>query len=203
MAFLTLSRHGQSYTNAKLIKSVSNYANLLTPKGITDSINAGIDFRKNEIDFDHAFCSTYPRTFITLSSMLSGMGNKPVEIQEIEALIERHYGFTEYMPSDTLNAMYGGGVVAGWDDYLDTIPGDPTLGESQRQVYDRVIPFVEDTILPLLEEGQNVICVNHFYVMRALLSWIDTKSPELMPQIPVSNSQLYTFHYSDRKFTEV
>jgi 2,3-bisphosphoglycerate-dependent phosphoglycerate mutase len=200
MAKLTLLRHGESYTNAKAHRSSPNEANFLTVKGFQDTLQAGIEFKEHDIVFDYACCTTYPRTFLTATAFLSGASHPPIALEQFESLVERKYGFTEYVPSSVLIEMYGGGVIQGWDDELDTVPGDPALGETQQQVYDRVVPVFENVILPKLQSGQNVLCVNHFYVMRALMSHIKVGSAELMPVLKAKNSVPFVFDYIDGKF---
>jgi 2,3-bisphosphoglycerate-dependent phosphoglycerate mutase len=200
MAKLVLCRHGQSYTNAKAHKAAPNEANFLTVKGFQDTLQAGMDFAQHGIVFDYACCSTYPRTFLTATAFLSGANHPPIALEQYADFRERQYGFTEYVPSSVLKEMYGGGVIQGWDDELDTVPGDPATGETQQQVYDRVVPLFESLIVPKLQEGQNVFCVNHFYVMRALMSHIQVGSAALMPKLDAKNSQPVVFDYVDGKF---
>lgn len=200
MAKLVLIRHGQSYTNAKAHRAAPNDANFLTVKGVQDTLQAGADFAAQQIVFDYACCSTFPRTFLTGATFLSGAGHPPIALEQFEAFTERKYGFTEYVPSSVLKEMYGGGVIKDWDDRLDTVPGEPSLGETQQQVYDRCVPLFESLIVPKLQEGKNVFCVNHFYVMRALMSHIKVGSAELMPVLDAKNSQPFVFEYIDGKF---
>jgi len=200
MAKLVLMRHGQSYTNSKAHRAAPNDTNFLTVKGFQDTLQAGIDFTEHDIKFDYACCTIYPRTFLTATAFLSGAGHPPIALEQFEALVDRKYGFTEYVPSSVLKEMYGGGVIKDWDDRLDTVPGDPSLGETQQQVYDRVVPLLESLIVPKLQSGQNVLCVNHFYVMRALMSHIKVGSAELMPVLDAKNSVPFVFDYVDGKF---
>jgi 2,3-bisphosphoglycerate-dependent phosphoglycerate mutase len=206
MAKLVILRHGQSYTNSKAHKAAPNETNFLTPKGFQDTLTAGQEFSAlyGHIKFDFACCSTYPRTYLTAAAFLSGANHPPIEVLTYADLRERQYGFTEYVPTATLKEMYGGGVIQGWDDHLDTVPGDPAIGETQQQVYDRVIPFFNSVILPKLAAGQNVLCVNHFYVMRALLSHIEVGSAAKMPELDAKNSVPHIFQYiEENKFAWV
>jgi 2,3-bisphosphoglycerate-dependent phosphoglycerate mutase len=200
MAKLTLLRHGQSYTNSKAHKTAANDQNFLTPKGFHDTLKAGEQFAQHNIVFDYACCSTYPRTYLTATAFLSGAGHPPIAVDTYADFRERQYGFTEYVPSSTLKEMYGGGVIQGWDDFLDTVPGDPAIGETQQQVYDRAVPLFESLIVPKLELGENVLCVNHFYVMRALISHIQVGSAANMPVLDAPNSVPFVFDYVDGKF---
>jgi bisphosphoglycerate-dependent phosphoglycerate mutase len=200
MAKLVLLRHGQSYTNAKAHKSAANEQNFLTVKGFQDTIQAGVDFAEHDIKFDYACCTIYPRTFLTATAFLSGAGHPPIALEQHADLVERKYGFTEYVPTSVLKEMYGGGVIKDWDDRLDTVPGDPALGETQQAVYDRVVKLFDELIVPKLVLGQNVLCVNHFYVMRALISHIKCGSAALMPVTDAKNSVPFVFDYVDGKF---
>lgn len=195
MAKLTLLRHGISYTNSKLHKTAKNEANFLTVNGFKGALESGEEFKQEGIKFDYACCSTYPRTFLTAAAFLSGAEHAPIEVEQFPEIVERQYGFKEYMPTSVLEQMYGGEEIQGWDDLLDTCPGDPSIGETQQQVYDRVVEFFNTKIIPRLAQGQNVLMVTHFYVMRALISHIDHGSAAGMPNIHVSNADPVTYDF--------
>lgn len=199
MAILTLMRHGRSYTNAKKHKTANNDQNFLTVEGIQATIKAGQEFN-SDIAFDKVFCSTFPRTFLTATTFLSAMEHAPVSIHQFDDIVERKYGFTEYMPTTVLEEMYSGEEIDGWDDYLDTVPGDPAIGETQQQVYDRVINWWDTVLVPQLQAGNNVLVVSHFYVMKAMLSHINRGDATEMPSLHINNSEAYSFNFDGIKF---
>ena len=199
MAKLILMRHARSYTNAKKHKTANNDQNFLTVEGIQATIKAGQEF-DSSITFDRVFSSTYPRTFLTATTFLSAMDHPPITVKQYDDIIERKYGFTEYMPTKVLEEMYSGEEIQGWDDHLDTVPGDPALGETQQQVYDRVINWWEIYLMPELKFGRNVLVVSHYYVMKAMLSHINCSNASHMPTIDVRNSEPVVFTFDGEKF---
>lgn len=200
MAQLVLMRHGRSYTNAKKHKTANNDQNFLTVEGIQATIKAGQEFDSG-VTFDRVFSSTYPRTFLTATTFLSAMEHPPIAIKQYDDIIERKYGFTEYMPTALLEEMYSGEEIEGWDDHLDTVPGDPALGETQQQVYDRVVNWWDIYVMPELKFGRNVLIVSHYYVMKAMLSHINRGDATEMPAIDVRNSEPVIFTFDGDKFS--
>ena len=51
-------------------------------------------------------------------------------------------------------------------------------GETLKTVYERVIPFYLESILPKLREGKNVLAVAHGNSLRALIKYIEDISDE-------------------------
>ena len=46
-------------------------------------------------------------------------------------------------------------------------------GETLKMVYERVVPFFLERILPILREGKNVLMVSHGNAIRALMKYIE------------------------------
>jgi 2,3-bisphosphoglycerate-dependent phosphoglycerate mutase len=51
-------------------------------------------------------------------------------------------------------------------------------GESLRMVYDRVVPYFLDKILPRVNDGKNVLVVAHGNSLRSLLKYIENLDEE-------------------------
>lgn len=176
MPNLVLLRHGISYTNEGRQIDVEQQ-NLLSRVGIQQALLNAEMFRVQHPDlhFDHAILSPYHRAVQTGLNFLSVFENKPIDLRYEDDLRERTYGFGRYIVMDALIEQFGQDVVDTWDSHLDTRPH--VNGESQLDVYERVIPVYLNTVVPLLEKGDTVLIVAHFYVLKALQSYIDTGGP--------------------------
>jgi 2,3-bisphosphoglycerate-dependent phosphoglycerate mutase len=105
-----------------------------------------------------------------------------VDIIRSGAINERDYGdytgknkweVKELIGEDAWNE-----IRRGWD---APVPN----GETLKMVYERVVPFYKETILPLLAEGKNVIIVAHGNSIRALMKYIES-----IPDSEVGNLEM-------------
>jgi 2,3-bisphosphoglycerate-dependent phosphoglycerate mutase len=69
------------------------------------------------------------------------------------------------------------------------VPG----GETLKMVYERVIPFYKNTILPLLEEGKNVLLVAHGNSIRALMKYIESISDDEVGNLEMLFGQILVY----------
>lgn len=164
---LVLVRHGQSEWNAR------NVWTGLTDIGLTQK---GQDEARiaatlvSDIFFDHAFTSTLSRAKDTLRIMLTELNQLSVPVREHPALNERNYGVYTGKNKDEIRNKLGDveflKLRRSWDYPIHQ-------GESLKQVYARVIPYYESTILPLLTSGKKVLVVAHGNSLRALIKYLD------------------------------
>lgn len=66
-------------------------------------------------------------------------------------------------------------VRRGWD---TPIPH----GETLKQVYERIVPYYLEEILPHIKKGENVLVVSHGNALRALIKYIEQLSDEEVEQ---------------------
>jgi 2,3-bisphosphoglycerate-dependent phosphoglycerate mutase len=195
MAKLVLLRHGQSYTNEGR-EVAKEQQNLLSRAGVQQSLDNTIAFRKANPDlhFDLALMSPYQRALQTGLNFLSMSDSKPVDIIVDHRLCERSYGFENFINIKQLIRDYGADEVASWDSDLYSRPSRD--GETQLNVYERVMASFRDNIRPALDEGKNVIVVAHFYVLKALQSSLEHNGPSKMPEFDPKNCTPYIYDYS-------
>ena len=55
-------------------------------------------------------------------------------------------------------------------DWEYPIPG----GETLKMVYERVVPFYTEKVVPLLQDGKNVLIVSHGNALRALMLYVES-----------------------------
>lgn len=172
MGQLLLVRHTESEWNEKGIWTGTRDAKL-SMKGFEDARLLGEAIRT--IKIDRAYASLQTRTMETLSSMLGTMQQPVVPIIRDKALNERDYGdYTgknKHEMKDVLGEELFEKTRRGWD---VAIPN----GETLRNVYERIVPYYLNEILPRLKLGENILVVSHGNALRALIKYIENISDD-------------------------
>ncbi len=169
MGKLLITRHAESEWNAS-----GKWTGLtdvhLSEKGFHEAALLGLSIRDLDIKLDQAYCSQQIRTLETLEGILDSSGQIDVPFARSEAINERDYG--EYTGKNKwdMQKLVGddefAGIRRGWD---HPVPG----GETLKQVYERVVPFYKDEIMPQLLAGKNVLLVAHGNSIRSLIKYIE------------------------------
>jgi 2,3-bisphosphoglycerate-dependent phosphoglycerate mutase len=165
---LVIVRHHESEWN-KLGLWTGRHEAHLTPYGFQKSEEMGALVK--DICFDHAFASMQVRSIETLTSMLNVCAaDQHLPVEYVAALNERDYGDYTGKSKWDMEQLLGEEEFTrlrrGWD---YPIPH----GESLKMVYERVIPFYLDRVLPLLRRGQSVLIVSHGNAIRSLIKYIE------------------------------
>lgn len=172
MEKLFLVRHGQSLWN--LENRFTGWKDIdITETGIEEAKEAGLALKGERIDI--AFTSALIRAQHTLSIILNEIGNPDIPVVKDKALNERSYGNLEGLNKAETALKYGDEQVHIWRRSFDVVPPG---GESLKDTYNRVIPYFESQIRPLLKQGENVLIVAHGNSLRALIMYLEHLSPE-------------------------
>ncbi|GEJ47359.1 2,3-diphosphoglycerate-dependent phosphoglycerate mutase [Chryseobacterium sp. ON_d1] len=172
MEKLFLVRHGQSLWN--LENRFTGWKDIdITETGIEEAKKAGLALKGERIDI--AFTSALIRAQHTLSIILNEIGNPDIPVVKDKALNERSYGNLEGLNKAETALKYGDEQVHIWRRSFDVVPPG---GESLKDTYNRVIPYFESQIRPLLKQGENVLIVAHGNSLRALIMYLEHLSPE-------------------------
>lgn len=169
---LIIARHHESEWNKKGLWTGTRDVHL-TPYGLQKSKEMGALLK--DLPPDYAFASGQVRTDETLIEMCKALGLKSLDGESSPALNERDYG--DYTGKDKWEMKKLVGEEAfesmrrDWD---SPIPH----GETLKMVYERVVPFYLDTIVPLLKAGRNVLIVSHGNALRALMMYLESVPPE-------------------------
>jgi 2,3-bisphosphoglycerate-dependent phosphoglycerate mutase len=186
MPTLVLLRHGQSQWN--LENRFTGWWDVdLSPRGIDEARAAGRLLRDNGIDFDHCFTSVLTRAIRTLHLVLHEMDRLWLPVTKNWLLNERHYGGLTGLNKQEMIDKVGADQVKIWRRSFDIPPpplevdspwqltGDRRYAgiaipntESLKDTIDRVLPFFEREIAPLLKQGQRLIVAAHGNSLRAL-----------------------------------
>lgn len=187
MSKLVIVRHGQSAWN--LENRFTGWIDVdITPKGEEEARNAGEHLQG--LKFDCAFTSDLKRAQHTLTIILDTIKQTGIPITKHQALNERHYGDLQGANKAETAAKYGDEQVHIWRRSYDIAPPN---GESLKDTADRVIPYFEKEIVPLLKSGKNIIVVAHGNSLRALIMFLEKLTPEeiLQVEIPTGVPKIY------------
>lgn len=171
---LLLVRHAESEWNATGRWSGRRNVHL-SQKGFHETALFGQTLKNLDLKVDKAYCSEQLRTMETLEGMLNAAQQFDVPIEVAAAIDERDYGkytgknkweMQEILGEDDFNDLR-----RGWD---HPVPN----GETLKMVYERVLPFYQNEIVPQLKLGKNILLVAHGNSLRALMKYIDNISDE-------------------------
>lgn len=196
MTDLTLVRHGQSdWNNKNLFTGWENPD--LTSKGIDEAHATGLLLKKQSKIYSYLFTSLLDRAINTANIILEELDLNGINVVRDEALNERDYGELTGLNKDDAREKWGEGQVHIWRRSFD-IP--PPGGESLKDTADRVIPYYENKILPLLFEDNNILVSAHGNSLRALVMHIEGLSPEEILQREIATGQPISYEFSNGKF---
>lgn len=190
---LVLVRHGQSQWN--LENRFTGWVDVdLTELGREEARKAGEQLKGME--FAHAFVSHLKRARETLRIIQETAGFSSLPVSSSSALNERHYGDLQGLNKDETAKKYGAEQVHVWRRSYDI---NPPGGESLKTTAERVLPYFEGEVLPLLKNGENCLIVAHGNSLRAIVMVIERLTPReiLEVNIPTAVPLLYEFMPGD------
>ena len=177
MSNLVLMRHGQSVWNKQNL--FTGFTDVeLTKEGIEEAVNAGKEIAEKGIKFDVVFTSTLKRAIETTEIALRESGQEDLIANMVKHpdLRERDYGDLVGLNKAETAEKFGKDQVHIWRRSYDTPPPN---GESlQMVVENRVRPYYNDHIKPLLDEGKTVLIGAHGNTLRAMLIILGEHTPE-------------------------
>jgi len=187
MTKLFLVRHGQSQWN--LENRFTGWQDVdITALGQLEAERAGQILKDERVDV--AYTSKLTRAQHTLKIMLDEMGKTDTPVIIDGALNERAYGTLEGLNKAETAKKYGAEQVHIWRRSFDIAPPG---GESLKDTYDRVIPYFENHIKPVIVKGQNVLIVAHGNSLRALIMYLEELSPEQILQREIATGTPLTY----------
>lgn len=219
---IVLIRHGQTQYNKE--KIFCGWTDVdLTEKGIEEARSAGQSLKKENYDFDIAFCSVLKRAIETLSIILDEMGIKDLLINYSWRLNERHYGSLQGQKHEDVARTCSSEQVQKWrrsfcdrppqlgeDDprhpcndpkYCDVDKKDLPSGESLEDTIKRVLPYWHDEIVPAIKNGKKVLISASGNSIRALVKHIENISDSDIVDLEIPNAVPLVYELStDLKF---
>jgi len=213
MPKLILVRHGQSQWN--LENRFTGWWDVdLTPQGVAEATAAGALLRDKGVLPTRAFTSLQTRAIKTLHLALEAAGRLWIPEVKDWRLNERHYGGLTGLDKQETRERHGDDQVHIWRRSFDVPPpalepgsafdlaSDPRyagiaipLAESLKLTIERVLPYWESDILPVLASGETVIVAAHGNSLRALVKQLsgisDADITDL--EIPTGQPIIYDF----------
>ena len=213
MPKLILVRHGQSQWT--LENRFTGWWDVdLTAQGVAEATAAGVLLREKGVLPTFAFTSLQTRAIKTLHLALEAAGRLWIPETKDWRLNERHYGGLTGLDKAETAARHGDEQVKIWRRSFDIPPpvleagstfdlaSDPRYAgiaipntESLKLTIERVLPYWESTILPVLASGETVIIAAHGNSLRALVKHLsgisDADITDL--EIPTGQPIIYDF----------
>ena len=213
MTRLALIRHGQSQWN--LENRFTGWVDVdLTDKGRAEAHKAGVLLKQTGIEFAGCFTSVQKRAIRTLWIALDEMDRIWLPVTRAWQLNERHYGGLTGLDKAETAEKHGADQVKIWRRSYDTPPppldassehnmaDDPRyalygasvpVAESLKLTLDRVAPYFEAEIAPLLKEGKSLMIAAHGNSLRALVKiLLDVSNEDIVSlEIPTGNPLLF------------
>tara|TARA_A100001015_G_scaffold198841_1_gene221911 strand:+ start:379 stop:1098 length:720 start_codon:yes stop_codon:yes gene_type:complete len=217
MKKLIIVRHGQSEWNAKN-KFTGWVDSPLSAKGKLEAKKAGKLIKELNIPITYTFTSFLIRAKNTLEIILNVLKKKNIHLTESWELNERHYGYLTGLNKKETELEIGEKLFKkyrrSWNIAPPRIRNDsihlnsfsklnykiplnkiPTT-ESLQNTYNRVIPYFEKKIYPLIKKNECILLVAHGNSLRALcknLFKINNNNINNL-EIPTGNPLLISFN---------
>ncbi|WJY19514.1 2,3-diphosphoglycerate-dependent phosphoglycerate mutase [Alteriqipengyuania flavescens] len=213
MPKLILVRHGQSEWN--LANRFTGWWDVdLTDKGVEEAKAAGRLLAEKGVLPTCAFTSLQTRAIKTLNLALEECDRLWIPVTRDWHLNERHYGGLTGLNKQETRDRHGDEQVHIWRRSFDVPPpemeagsefdltGDPRYAgievprtESLKLTIERVLPYWQDHILPVLESGETVIISAHGNSLRALVKHLSDISDDDITglEIPTGQPIVYDF----------
>lgn len=168
-------RHGESDSNETRI-----YAGVvdsrLTPIGVLQGKNAGLDMKKKLVDrgivIDAVYTSYQSRALETYREALSACGGSAALLRNPDVspelrvdIAERNFGVMTKGNYSMLMRVLG---YNRYQSILHSRDESPLGGEGMQSIYLRCRKFYETVVEPRLDRGENILIVCHSYVLMAM-----------------------------------
>lgn len=218
MTRLVLVRHGESQWN--LENRFTGWTDIdLSTRGMEEARNAGRLLRDAGFFFDVAFTSVLTRAIRTLWIILDETDLMWIPQRKHWRLNERHYGALQGLNKGETAEKYGDEQVYLWrrsydippppldpadkrhssrdPRYAALDPADIPLAESLKDTGTRVLPYWENTIVPVLSRGARIIIAAHGNSLRSLIKHLDRISDEEIPSVEIPTGRPLVYEFSD------
>lgn len=222
-AKLVLMRHGQSLWN--LANLFTGWVDVpLSEKGVQEAIEGGKQIAHLPIDV--IYTSTLIRAHMTamLAMLHHSSGKTPVMLHPENSkqqdwgkiyadnasettipvhcawqLNERMYGALQGLNKAETAEKFGADQVHIWRRSYDVPPPE---GESLEMTAQRTLPYFRETIVPHLEQGNNVMISAHGNSLRSIVMELDGLSKEEVLQLEIPTGQPIVYNYSNGTFNK-
>jgi 2,3-bisphosphoglycerate-dependent phosphoglycerate mutase len=191
---LVFIRHGQSTWN--LENRFTGWTDVdLTEQGRKEAYTAGELLREKGFAFDIAYTSVLKRAIRTLNIIQEVMDLDWIPVIRAWQLNERHYGALQGLNKSEMAKKFGEEQVNVWrrsydvpppalelkDErhprfdrrYAELIPSQLPATESLKITLERVLPYWNSTLAPLIKSGKRLLITAHGNSIRAMVKYLD------------------------------
>ena len=187
MAYLVLVRHGLSTYNKQGLWAGWDDPDL-AEEGVEEAKKAAKAVA--DIHFDVAYVSVLLRAKHTLEIIKQELGQSDIPVHISKAINERNYGdFTrknKWEIKQQLGEEQFQKLRRSWDFPISN-------GESLKQVYERVIPYYTQEILPQLKMSKNVLVSSSGNALRSLVKYIDGIPDSEISHLEIGTGEVYVY----------
>ena len=219
MKRIVLIRHGESQWNKE--NRFTGWTNVdLSEKGLQEALEAGKALKEAGITFDIAYTSYLKRAVKTLNNVLDAMDLDWIPVQKSWRLNEKHYGMLQGLNKAETAAKYGDEQVLIWRRSYDVEPlplpetdpnsatRDPRYAlvpdeyiprtEALKQCIERVMPYWESEIFPMLMKVDNIVVVAHGNSLRGVVKHLKGISDADIVGLNIPTATPYVFEFDDK-----
>jgi len=217
---LILVRHGQSLWNKE--RRFTGWADIdLTEQGKLEAKRAGELIKELNIEFQAYFTSQLKRATNSLNIILKVLNKSDAKIIKAWELNERHYGNLTSLNKDQITKKHGAKQVEIWRRSFDIPPpamnpNHPYINkiflndkivkapksESLKNTYERVVPYYQKQIEPLIDLKKNILVVFHGNSCRSLLKKIFNISEKKIIDFEIPTGNPLLIKYNNSKIVE-
>ena len=212
---LILVRHGQSEWNKQ--DKFTGWVDVpLSSDGINEAKEAGLTISKLGIEINHSFSSVLERSIQTYSE-INKICKIYAKLKTDWRLNERHYGDLQGLNKQEMRNKHGDEQVLIWRRSYDTKPPEININshkklikqqcfhglnidpfpknESLKDTFYRLIPFLENILIPLINLNKNILISAHGNSIRAILKYFEKISDDniVKVEIPTGKPLLLEF----------
>jgi len=143
-----------------------------------------------DIHINKVFTSAQVRSIEAEICMMNSVGEYCAGTVHTSALNERDYGIYTGINKKEKGEEFGkeklNAIRRGWD---YPIPE----GETLKMVYERAVPFFQNEILPILNNGKNVLIVAHGNTNRALMKYLERISDIDIEKVEMPFNEIFIY----------
>jgi len=221
MGLLVLVRHGESRWN--LDNKFTGWVDVpLSQQGINEAKRCAKHCRKFE--FDCAYTSRLERAHETIQIILGDQDRTGVVQHEginpkyrewirrsnrvdgdipvftSEDLNERYYGDLQGMNKKQAERKYGLRRLLAWRRGYDT---RPPKGESLKDAFDRIMPFVRENVFLPVMRGDHALLVAHGNTLRAIIKDLEGISDEDIADVDLPEARPLVYRFTRKRWEHI
>jgi len=215
---LVFVRHGQSTWN--LENRFTGWTDVdLTEQGRAEARSAGQLLREGGYTFDIIYTSVLRRAIKTMWIIMEEMGLEWLPVIRAWQLNERHYGALQGLNKAEMAEKFGEAQVKIWrrsydvpppalelDDerhprldrrYAQLTPEELPATESLKITLERVLPYWNSTLAPMIQSGARTLIVAHGNSIRAMVKYLDDISDAEIPELNIPTGIPLVYELND------